>query len=391
MSKPFINDASKIFFPNLDGIRTFAFLLVFLEHSFVWWTRHFDFYSKFQYRFVHLLFNAGAIGVQIFFVLSGFLITYLIFHEIEVKKCLNIPFFYLRRFLRIWPLYFLLLTGVFLVYNNLSSVFHTKYLNCRPVYFFAFLSNFEVMHIHKSVTDFLPYRPVNITWSVSIEEQFYLIWPLMFAWIPRRLYFFIFFIFIAGALVFRYKYFGNSEMLSFHSLSAFGSLAIGGLSAYLSYYFSSFKSWLASLSKPTIVIVYFFSFLWIFATNEFNLGKVPLAFAFPILTSVLFSFIILEQNFAKNSFFKFEHFRFLTKWGKFTYGLYLLHMISIVLVHDIANQLIGAKNEGEFYRVALESLTSLIISFFVAYCSYYYYEQYFLKLKSKFTFVKTRT
>src|SRR5215210_6286731 len=96
---------NKIFFENLDGLRFFCFLSVFLFHSFH--TENPDISSSPVYRlFKHSLFGNGNLGVNFFFVLSGFLITYLLIEEKKLTGKIHIGNFWIRRILRIWPLYF---------------------------------------------------------------------------------------------------------------------------------------------------------------------------------------------------------------------------------------------------------------------------------------------
>jgi hypothetical protein len=86
-------------FPDLDGWRTVAFLAVYASHGF-------GYYPIFGYRALNdLVFKSGGSGVSFFFVLSGFLITHLILSEIDCTGRLDVFAFYVRRCLRIWPLY----------------------------------------------------------------------------------------------------------------------------------------------------------------------------------------------------------------------------------------------------------------------------------------------
>jgi len=96
----------QIFFENLDGLRFLCFLAVFFFHSFH--TEFQEIKSDEYYTLIKKgIFGNGNLGVNFFFVLSGFLITYLLIKEKEIRHKINIPFFWMRRILRIWPLYFL--------------------------------------------------------------------------------------------------------------------------------------------------------------------------------------------------------------------------------------------------------------------------------------------
>jgi peptidoglycan/LPS O-acetylase OafA/YrhL len=101
------------------------------------------------------------------------------------------------------------------------------------------------------------------------------------------------------------------------------------------------------------------------------------------LTTLFFGFVILEQNFSYNSFYKFSHFQMLTKWGKYTYGLYLLHPITITFTLFALS--IYGYNSTKFITCLIQAVISLISALIISYLSYNYFENYFLKLKGKFT------
>jgi peptidoglycan/LPS O-acetylase OafA/YrhL len=158
--------ARALYRPELDVLRFFAFLAVFLHHSAV--TAGASLAGPLAGFVV-----AGAFGVDLFFVLSAFLITDLFLTEVAAFGSLNIPAFYVRRILRIWPLYFAFLAVAALVPD-------------RPlrgealVWFLAFVGNWYLARHNypDSIGDPL--------WSVSIEEQFYVTWPLLFSVVGVR-------------------------------------------------------------------------------------------------------------------------------------------------------------------------------------------------------------
>ncbi|MEO5648227.1 MAG: acyltransferase, partial [Chitinophagaceae bacterium] len=169
----------KIFFPNLDGLRFVAFFMVYLWHAFK------DAFTGLHIQNIYInnlfyTFANGKTGVSIFFVLSGFLITYLILSEIALNGKLDVKRFYIRRSLRIWPLYYLILLVIFVIIPIVIRMMHldwAKY-DMQPFYYLVYLSNFDVLRIYQhGGNDFLP---STVTWSVAIEEQFYFIWPLFF-------------------------------------------------------------------------------------------------------------------------------------------------------------------------------------------------------------------
>lgn len=151
-------------FGSLDGLRFLCILAVIWHHS-TWWTIMTD-----RPRIL----ERGFVGVDFFFVLSGFLITTLLLREARATGRFSLTGFYWRRALRILPVYYFVVTLVALYYIGVKGL--TDYLNILP-YYYVFLSNF--------LDDHIPL--LSPTWSLAVEEQYYLIWPLVLISLPRRL------------------------------------------------------------------------------------------------------------------------------------------------------------------------------------------------------------
>ncbi|MDB5255878.1 MAG: acyltransferase [Chitinophagaceae bacterium] len=372
---------SKIFFPNLDGFRTVAFLTVFLVHGFWRCIKYLGDNYTFTENTLRKLYHIGGIGVSAFLVLSGFLITYLLLKESEQKGRFDIVHFYIRRALRIWPLYFAVLIFCFLLYPYLQSVTgHTAHMLYHPAYFFSFLSNFDILQVEKSFPG-MNTSPVSITWSIAIEEQFYLIWPLLLYFAPKKIYPVIFISVIILSLVFRFIYINDPVVLYYHSLSACGDLALGSMCAYYAIYSTAFKTFFEKLSRQAIMGIYVTGILWMMYSNG-----VTNFYFFPVfarlISALFFSFIILEQNYSR-SFYKFSKSKALSFWGKYTYGLYLLHPIALLICDSLLNAC-HLTYADSFTGALLRGFLGLGISMLISYLSYEYYESYFLKIKERF-------
>src|SRR5437762_3573688 len=149
--------------PQLDAIRGVAILMVIFHNQTP------------KYPSLHLqhIFANGWMGVDLFFVLSGFLITGIL---IDTKQSEGyFRNFYARRCLRIWPLYYALIVFMFVVVPVLRpSEAHTVFEKSSPWWGYPlFLQNF-LIKIPTNATG-----PLAVTWSLAIEEQFYLVWPLI--------------------------------------------------------------------------------------------------------------------------------------------------------------------------------------------------------------------
>ena len=377
---------TRIFFPNLDGLRFFSFLVVFLYHG------HLSIFSYLKdsqprtYSAIEFLFRHGNLGVNFFFVLSGFLITYLLIKEKEFTGTIHVPNFYVRRILRIWPLYYLC---VFLGFVAFALV--KKYSgqplaeNANPLYYIFFSANFDIMHTWPDKPDALL---LSVLWSVAVEEQFYLTWPLILKIVPLKFYKFVFPSIMLLSLVFRSFHAADNDhefaIRYFHTFSVIGDMALGGLFAYLVSYENKFKTFIINISKGHIILLYLATvFVTLFKDLLFPPG-IPVVFE-RIVIAFLFGMIILEQNYAKHSLFKMSSFKLVSKLGVYTYGLYCLHFLGLYFAIKVMNvmRLNGSINWVSFTMMTLALALSIVISLM----SYHFYEKRFLRWKDKFAFI----
>lgn len=370
-------------FINLDSLRFFAFLAVFFSHCISYFS--YSFPNKYLELLHKHFFINGNLGVNFFFVLSGFLISWLLFIEKEKTGTLDIKAFYMRRILRIWPVYFVVvligfLAAAFLNFSSFSqSFFHLTSGIDQIFYYLFFLGNFDL--IVNGPTNFI----LSVLWSVSIEEQFYLVWPIFFYFLSQKNLRNLCLFLIFASFIFRYF---NSDVKSYlSSFSVMSDLAIGSLIAYLCLYNQQFISWISNISKNKII--FFYSVLILFIPlHGFShvFGNLFFSFYYPfeaIMFSFLFAFVIVEQNFSKNSFCKFGNFLLLSKYGKISYGLYSYHMLLFPIAFYFTESAVFTNNL--FGQYILRILISLSFTMLISKLSYLYFESYFLKFKSKFS------
>ncbi|MFA7273199.1 MAG: acyltransferase [Crocinitomicaceae bacterium] len=368
---------TKEYFHNLDGWRTISFLLVFFYHSFH--TENSSILNSETYIFVtKKLFINGNIGVNFFFVLSGFLITYFVIQEKLITGKIQVVNFWTRRILRIWPLYFFCVVFGFLIFPFLKIYFgQIPAETAHLLNYITFTSNFDM------INNGLPDASIlGVLWSVAIEEQFYLIWPILLILVPSKRFIYLF----ASLILINigYRIFNSQDIqLEMHSLSCMGDLVIGSLSAYLVLTKEKFLIFMKNLPKWAIMMFYFglFSFLF-FRTQISNVSPVLLIFERLIL-AIFIAVIILEQNYAVHSFFKMKNFKMLSRLGKYTYSMYCLHFVGILITLQLTKLL---KFNTELWQVLIfETLLSMILTIVMAYLSYQYLEKPVLKLKKRFS------
>ncbi len=377
----------KIFFPNLDGLRFISFFLVFLYHTYMTFFNNIKDSNPDTFDYIQRLFQHGNLGVNFFFVLSGFLITYLLIKEKEYTGKVHVPNFYVRRILRIWPLFYLCVFIGFVVFPLVKKFMgESPHEIANPLYYLAFANNFDFMHSW-------PQKPdatlLSVLWSVAVEEQFYLTWPLILSLVPFRYYKFVFPTVMLLSIVFRAFHADFTErdyaFRYFHTFSLIGDMALGGLFAYLCSSDNKFKRFVTNMNRLQIAMIYLGAIaVVLFKTDLFDQNGFTLTIE-RVVISFFFGMIILEQNYAKRSLFKMSRFKLMSKLGVYTYGLYCLHLLGF-MVADIAITKAGF-DKTSFAIAIVGVIIAFIISIIISLSSYHFYEKWFLRLKDKFAFI----
>lgn len=359
----------KIYFENLDGWRAIAaFAVIFAHLSYqIQPNEQFAFALKAILSFGGV---GGRLGVIFFFILSGFLITYLLFAEKKKKGHIAIGSFYLRRVLRIWPLYFLTLLIGFVILPLFKTMGPE---NASPFLYSLFLANFD--HIYNG---FPTLNALGVHWSVCVEEQFYILWPLIF-WLLTKTRFFVggtVMLIIASELYFFFLG-SHTKAVDYHLISCFKYLALGGLLAHIAFFQKEkLVAFLTSMKRTWTLLIYVFSLGYIFIQHKLVGHSSAYPYVFHLVPALFFSFVLLEQNFSPNSFFKLGKVKALSYLGKISYGLYLTHMIGI----NIALLILPIDS-----TICLLIPLSIGLTLLISYLSYYYFEIHFLKMKERFS------
>jgi len=346
----------KIYFPNINGLRFIAALIVMLYH----------FYG------IELI--NGHYGVVLFFALSGFLITYLLLEEKERTQKISILKFYIRRVLRIWPLYFLILFGAcfyILVFNNEDIVF------LKNIFYYLFFGS----NIAFVLSMTIPYA--GILWSVGSEEQFYLFWPWIIKKFNRKgvLSFMIFFILFITFIPHFLDYINYNLYSSIYiqktsdviGILGFNAMLTGSLSAFIA---KKYPNYLKFIYNSVFQLILYVFIIITLLTNFFPHYSYTDEFY-----AILFSIVILNFALNPNSIISLENksFKFL---GKISYGLYVFHPIAFSIVHYVFRTI----------DLSPKSLILFILSFVLtilfSYLSFKFIESPFLEIKSnRFTIV----
>lgn len=365
------------YFKELNSLRFIGFIGIFFGH--VFFSNSPEIINSKLYA---TIFNYGKIlgfiSIDSFFVLSSFLITWKALEEIKFTKKFQLKNFLIRRSLRIWPLYFLIVFIGFLLEYLKSHYFFESEKLPSLWNFVLFILNYDIIENGYNFLFFMVFM-----WSISVEEQFYIFWAITIKWFNKYLSE-ISFLIIFISLFFRIYFINDSLSLNFHTASALGNFGIGALTAILAFKHQYFLDKLKSLSRNKILFIYvtiftFFILMPVLLENDFFI------IIQRVLFSIFFSFIILEQTYCGNSIIKVSRIRYFNFFGKLSYGLYCYHGIMITVVLQV-NELFM---ESLILSLVLYPSLIFVSTLLVSYVSFRFYELKFLKLKYKFSFLSS--
>ncbi|HRP33258.1 MAG TPA: acyltransferase [Agriterribacter sp.] len=373
--------SEKVYFKNLHGFRFIAAALVIISHIELFKLR----VGLRNHWHNPFIFEAGGMGVDFFFVLSGFLITTLLLKELEATNKIAISKFYMRRILRIWPLYYLIIILCYFIIPYLPAFYISGYSEGIHQHFWGKLI-YSIFFMPNAALAFfkeIPYAaPI---WSVGVEEQFYLFWPLLLLIFPRKLSTIIFFIIafiVTKVMLVIFNLLFVTDAASFAKIkelfvaTRMECMGIGGLGAWLIYK----KQRLGHILKNNITLVVALVSLpviIVFAKKLFELHH--------IIFSVLFLIIIVNGATNSRTPIKLEN-KLLLILGNISYGLYLWHSICIGFLINFLRKNEWFHSEEIRFNGALY-IGTFLLSIFIAWLSYTYLETPFLKLKSKFSVI----
>jgi len=351
MVDPHIQFRQSRYFPSLDGLRAISILAVVWHHS--------GFHGS-------GIFSRGYLGVQLFFAISGFLITTLLLRERESTGHINLRDFYVRRTLRIFPLYYATIAIYALLVHfseratERGALFHAN----LPAYL-TYTSNWFVDLIAgKSVIFYF-------AWSLATEEQFYLCWPsiMRFSRTWRFPVFAISTLLVVGELArfARDHHFVSTSALLPKILASIASpiclgcicaIAVHGPKGFALAYRIAGRPWSAPLAL--VLLVGAFSF------------ELP-SFANAVIMVYLVLACVIRQHHYLRAALDNSAVRYL---GTISYGMYLLNMLALNLVRKILGD-----SEGSLQQFACTTIVVILI----ASISYYGFEAPFLRLKKRFS------
>ena len=359
-------------FHSFDALRALAFLKVFFFHLPI---------SESIFPILFYLKSNGGLGVKFFFVLSGFLITYLLTSEKIKTEKIDLKFFYFKRILRILPLYYMIVFFSYVLKPIGMKLLDLKenFVGYEPdfIFSFLFLENYKML-----ITDQFPASAsLGILWSICIEEHFYLFWPFIIFLIPNKSIPFVTFLFIIVGItsrIFSSNLFDNSLVFNNDIFTSIDNLAIG---AMLGFFVATNKSKISSVinSIPSFLkVIYIFIVIIFIEFKSFLIDNTFLNNISDIFFSLLFV-LLLIIFIPHDSKIKIKDPNPLNYLGKISYGLYMYHIIVINLLLRVTMKLeIPLDNLSTLLSFTILALT---LSILTASLSYKFFEKPLMKLR----------
>lgn len=363
--------SSRYYRPELDVLRFFAFLMVFASHAVPGDPAFYDQLgiAPAAAHFIVALAASGAFGVDLFFALSSFLITTLLIRERETFGAVDVSSFYLRRVLRILPLYFAFL----LVVTPIVDPWLAKEGMPTP-YVFAFVA--LIGNWACSLWGY-PSSVAGPLWSVSIEEQFYLIWP----WVMQRVRRFatIAIVFLTVSFVTRWLLVSRGAVhpeIWCNTLARLDPIACGALLATVAHRRTiDLSFWM----RAVLLMVSIALLAALGRYGDFAGSKALLTFPIATLACVL---VLLCAVGSRMSSHPGPVLRMLVYLGRISYGLYVFHLM-FVFAFDVTST---GSAPGRIAR----NLLAFSATIAAAALSYQFFEMRFLRLKERVTRIKSR-
>jgi len=342
-------------FHSLDGLRCLSILAVIWHHA-----------AGDKYP-TNSIWQAGHHGVTLFFVISGFLITTLLMREKKTVGDISLRQFYVRRTLRIFPLYYaVILLYVIVVYLvEGQSSYGVAFFN-NLIYFFTYTSNYFVALNGDRVIFYF-------AWSLAAEEQFYMLWPTIEKWLNEQASILVALCLILMALVTK-----NVDLLILHDSLIYLlidnvaiPICIGVLLAHAMNHRTTFTLMYALISHRFSAPL-FAMLIYITLTQS----MIPLLLTYIVMALLIASSVVTKQSI----FYAVLNSRLAIEVGKVSYGMYLFHMLAL----NALRRVLPISDDFSLLFEAILFFTTCVLTFAIAKISFHYFERYFMNLKKHF-------
>lgn len=353
-----MNTAARTYFPNLDALRFIAASMVVLSHT----EQIKGFHGYKCYRFVYpTLFQGGHLAVIFFFALSGFLITHIIKNNLNDNN-FSVSNFYKKRVVRIWPLYYLIvLVGLFVI-PNISFMHHNVQwvdtLTDLTAEEYTWTTLLYLLVLPNISLFFGVFEYLGHTWSIGVEEQFYLIWPLLMKWFKSQILRLLISVLIVIWSVRLFSGILDLQILqAFMNIFKIDAMAMGGIAAIVVLEYPKYRAYL--VNRWTELIAMTIAGMFYFTQTHFGIISDE-------VYSLLFAIIIVNAATNPKTILRLESIKPLGYLGKVSYGIYMYHpitgMLAIILFRSFHNSYLASLTSNlVFYGVVFFIASSVAI------------------------------
>ena len=348
----------RTYFGSLDGLRCFCIVLVLWHHRVQILPEGVE---------LPMILSRGFTGVDFFFVLSGFLITTLLVREEARKGRFSLGGFYKRRILRIIPVYFLVVTLAAVWWIGIRG--QEKWWAYLP-YYYAFLANF----LEADIPLLAP------TWSLSVEEQFYMVWPLLMLALPLvrwrvpLLALLIVLIYVtAQDLVPKMTVYRDASVVVTLPDAAYGALLLGALMAITLNHPKGFAALWGLLGRRYAPLVLLGALCIAWQVLPGVLRGWPSLVMHTLMVAILASITMREDHVLA----PLLRLRPIVRIGVISYGLYLWHLFGLHIGNEVSAILGLSGLVANWVAMPIYLLASVAL----AELSFRYFESYFLNLR----------
>ena len=363
----------RIHFRGLDSLRFFAAFLVVLGHIPL---------NQESVGLPHpspgAVFFRGAPAVCFFFVLSGFLITYLLLQERERTGKVNVGNFYLRRILRIWPVYFSVIFFGLFFYNVLLPILGIPYRIEYKLWLAAALYVFFLPNLMNSL--YSVGGILNPTWSIGIEEQFYLLWAPVTRYFHDRLPLICWAVLISFLVLFclaENDVFGVEVGKKFTGQLKFHFIAAGALCAWHLHRRREAFLTAVCFANRFVQLIFLVLLLDFLILDTIKWGW----FLTEVVQLVLYAWLIVNVAANSRSIVPVGH-RVTEYLGTISYGIYMFHMIAVYATSQLFKSTVWWRDNLALYCIAYYGI-AFALAILLAGTSYRLFEMRFLQLKDR--------
>lgn len=348
------------YFQSLDGVRFLSIIAVIWHHSLP--------------PDLPAVFSRGFLGVDMFFVLSGYLIVTLLLREKEKSnQKISLKNFYIRRALRIFPVYFGVLLALSFIYGVLKSndPDSEQFFSLFGIYM-AFIANWSLVHVAN----------LSIYWSLATEEQFYIVWPIIEKICRPRITLLVLLVFIVinqcinfgifdTLFIFLYK---TPEVVELEILNAtFTPICLGVLLAHLLHNEVWFKRAAHILSSKYASLIVLCALCMSITFSPSDLSGLP-RLSIQFIMCIWLATLVIKEGHILEGVMSFAPIK---RLGQISYGMYIYHMFALHIVRELL----------QHYGISVDYylfILGFLLTIFIAEMSFRLYESPILSLNKKF-------